>query len=97
MLGKHVKQSSLNYPVPSVIIPRYILDIYLDLDIYLYVCLDESIAHTRSLRDQNALLISFSKPHYAIGSQTLAKWIKTVLNSSTIAMPHLQQFLMLFL
>ena len=70
MLSKHVNQSRLNYyPVTPVIISRYILDVCP------YLCLDRSIAYVGSLREDNALLISFIKPHHAIGSQALARWI----------------------
>ncbi|XP_044178829.1 uncharacterized protein LOC114963188 [Acropora millepora] len=37
------------------------------------------IERTKSLRHDDVLLISTIKPHGAIGSHTLARWIKTVL------------------
>ena len=56
-------------------IPRYTLD----TDICPYVCLEDYIERTKFLCQDNVLLISTIKPHRAIGSQTLACWIKTVL------------------
>ena len=41
--------------------------------------LADNIKRTKSLRHDDVLLISTIKPHRAIGSQTLARWIKTVL------------------
>ena len=55
-----------------MIIPRYTLD----TDICPYVCLEDYIDRTKSLRHDDMLLISTNR---AIGSQTLAHWIKTVL------------------
>ncbi|XP_029181542.2 uncharacterized protein LOC114949304 [Acropora millepora] len=75
ILSRHVKQSRPNYSIPPVIIPRYTLD----TDICPYVCLEDYIERTKSLRHDDVLLISTIKPHRAISSQTLARWIKTVL------------------
>ena len=75
ILSRHVKQSRPNYSIPPVIIPRYTLD----TDICPYVCLEDYIERTKSLRNDDVLLISTIKPRRAIGSQTLARWIKTVL------------------
>ena len=75
ILSRHVKQSRPNYSIHPVIIPRYTLD----TDICPYVCLEDYIERTKSLRHDDVLLISTVKPHRAIGSQTLAHWIKTVL------------------
>ena len=75
ILSKHVKKSRSNYSIPAVIIPRYTLD----TDICSYVCLEDYIERTKSLRHDDVLLISTIKPHGAIGSHTLARWIKTVL------------------
>ena len=75
ILSRHVKQSRPNYSIPPVIIPRYTLD----TDICPYVCLEGYIERTKSLRHDDVLLISTIEPHRAIGSQTLACWIKTVL------------------
>ena len=75
ILSRHVKQSRLNYSIPPVIIPRYTLD----TDVCPYVCLEDYIERTKSLRHDDVLLISTIKPHRAIGSQTLARWIKNVL------------------
>ncbi|XP_074636846.1 uncharacterized protein LOC141894991 [Acropora palmata] len=75
ILSRHVKQSRPNYSIPPLIIPRYTLD----TDICPYVCLEDYIERTKSLRHDDVLLISTIKPHRAIGSQTLARWIKTVL------------------
>lgn len=80
ILSKHVKQSRPNYPVPPVIIPRYTVD----PDVCPYLCLEHYIEQTKSLRQDDTLLISFIKPHGAIGSQTLARWIKNVLQLSGI-------------
>ena len=58
--------------VPPLIIPRYTLD----TDICPYVCLEDYIER---IRHDDMLLISTIKPDRAIGSQTLGRWIKTVL------------------
>jgi hypothetical protein len=71
ILGKHVKQSRPNYPVPPVVIPRYTID----PDVCPYLCLEEYIEHTRNLRQDDVLFISFIKPRHVIGAQTLARWI----------------------
>lgn len=78
IISGNVKQSRPNYPVPPVIIPRYTLD----TDICPCDCLKEYITRTISLRQDNKLFISFIKPHKAIGSQTLSRWMKTVLQLS---------------
>ena len=75
ILNRHVKQSRPNYSIPPVIIPRYTLG----TDICPYVCLEDYIERTKSLRHDDVLPISTIKPQRAIGSQTLARWIKTVL------------------
>ena len=80
VLSKHVKQSRPNYPVPPVIIPRYTVDV----DVCPYVCLQDYIEQTKSLRHDDALFISTIKPHQAVGPQTLARWIRTVLQMSGI-------------
>ena len=54
ILSRHVKQSRPNYSIPPVIIPRYTLD----TDICPYVCLEDYIERTKSLRDDDVLLIS---------------------------------------
>ena len=75
ILSRHVKKSRPNYSIPPVIIPRYTLD----TDICSYVCLEDYIERTKSLRHDDVLLISSIKPHRAIGSQTIARWIKTAI------------------
>ena len=75
ILRRHVKQSRSNYSIPPVIIHRYTLD----TDICPYVCVEDYIKRTKSLRHDDVLLISTIKSHRAIGSQTLARWIRTVL------------------
>ena len=75
ILGKHVEQSRPNYPVPRVVIPRYTID----PDVCPYHCLKKCIERTRNLRQNDVLFISFIKPDHVIGAQTLARWIKTVL------------------
>ena len=88
ILSKHVKQSRPNYPVPPVIIPRY----KEDPDICPYLCLEEYLNKTSSLRQDTGLLISYIKPHQKMSDSTLARWIKTVLEMSGIDMelfkPH---------
>lgn len=80
VLGKHVKQSRPNYPVPPVIIPKYSPDV----DIFPYVCLEDYIERTKTLRLNSCLFISTIKPHKAVGAQTMARWIRTVLQWSGI-------------
>ena len=75
ILSRYVKQSRPNYSISPVIIPRYTLD----TDICPYVCLEDYIERTNYLRHDDVLLISTIKLHRASRSQTLARWIKTVL------------------
>ena len=88
VLCKHVKQSRPNYPVPPVVIPRYTAD----TDFCPFLCLEHYIARTETLRHDSVLFISTVKPHNAVGAQTMARWIQTVLQWSGIDMdlfkPH---------
>ena len=88
VLSKHVKQSRPNYPVPPVIIPRYTPD----SDICPLLCLEEYIERTQDLRHDNVLFISTIKPYKSVGAQTMARWIKTVLEWAgidvTLFKPH---------
>ena len=54
ILSRHVKQSRPNYSVPPVIIPRYALD----TKVCPYVCLEDYIERTKSLRHDDVLLVS---------------------------------------
>ena len=54
ILRRHVKQSRLNYSIPPVIIPRYTLD----TDVCPYVCLEDYIERTKSLRHDDVLLLT---------------------------------------
>ena len=54
ILSRHVKQSRPNYSVPPVIIPRYTLD----TKVCPYVCLEDYIKSTKSLRHDDVLLVS---------------------------------------
>jgi hypothetical protein len=47
-------------------------------------CLEAYISSTSSLRKSPSLFISFQKPHSAVSSQTLSRWISTVLRSCDI-------------
>ena len=69
ILSKHVKQSRPNYLVPPFIIPRYPVD----PDAYPYLCLEEYLTRTSTLRQDNVLLFSYIKPHNKITSATLAR------------------------
>lgn len=42
------------------------------------------INRTRSLRSDNYLFISYCKPHKAVHSSTIARWVKTVLSRASI-------------
>ncbi|CAB4006638.1 Hypothetical predicted protein [Paramuricea clavata] len=75
VLDKHIKQSRPNYSVPPVIVPRY----NLDSDVFPYLCLEAYLEKTKHLRQSVNLLVATIKPHRAIGSQILARWIKIVL------------------
>lgn len=88
VLDKHIKQSRPNYSVPPVIVPRYTLD----PDVCPYLCLEEYLEKTKHLRQSDNLLVATIKPHRAIGSQTLARWIKIVFAGAgidiTLFKPH---------
>ena len=84
----HVKQSRPNYSIPPILIPRYSVD----PDICPYVCLEDYLERTKNLRQNGTLLIATIKPHRPVGTQTLGRWIKTVLEGAGIDMslfkPH---------
>ena len=88
VLCKHVKQSRPNYPVPPVVIPRYTVETVISL----FLCLEHYIARTETLRHDSVLFNSTVNTHNAVGAQTMARWIKTVLQWSGIDMglfkPH---------
>ena len=83
-----MKQSRPNYPVPPVVIPRYIPD----EDICPLLCLEEYIERTKELRQDNVLFISTIKPHNPVGAQTMSRWIKTIMEWAgigvTLFKPH---------
>ena len=74
-VNKHLKQSRPNCSLPPVIIPRYTVD----ADVCPYVCLEAYLEKTNNLRQNDTLLIAMIRPHRAVGTQTLARWIKAVL------------------
>ena len=84
----HVKQSRPNYSIPPILIPRYSVD----PDICPYVCLEDYLERTKNLRQNGTLLIATIKPDHPLGTQTLGRWIKTVLQGAGIDMslftPH---------
>jgi integrase len=56
----------------------------LNPDVSPYLCLEEYLEKTKHLRQSDNLLVATIKPHRAIGSQTLHRWIKIVLAGASI-------------
>ena len=79
-VNKHLKQSRPNYSLPPVIIPRYTVD----ADVCPYVCLEAYLEKTNNLRQNDTLLIAMIKPHCPVGTPTLTRWIKAVLQGAGI-------------
>ncbi len=55
-----------------------------DADVCPYACLEEYLLRTKPARTDDYLLVSFIKPHKAVGAQTVARWIKSVLKDAGI-------------
>ena len=50
-----------------------------------YTCLQNYLRVTSTLRKGNSLFISFIKPHKAIGSQTISRWISLTLGEAGVS------------
>ena len=78
-----IKQSRPGYKEPNVICKAYPPDRRLCT----YTVLKEYISRTRKFRSNtgnNRLLLSYVKPHKQVTSNTISRWIKTVLSRSGI-------------
>lgn len=71
-----LKQSKPGKSVPSVVLKRYTLD----QKLCVVHTLTEYINRTKTLRgNNNALFISYLKPHYAVTTSTISRWIRSVM------------------
>ena len=51
-------------------------------------CLEEYVKKTAKRRRDDRLLISYKAPNKAIGSQTLSRWLCTVLTKAGVSMEY---------
>ena len=79
-LDSHIKQSRPAYTVPPVVVPKYVID----TNIGPYDCLEHYLFKTEPIRTEDYLLLSFIKPHKAVGTQTVGRWIKSILSGAGI-------------
>ena len=79
-LDSHIKQRRPAYTVPPVVVPKYVID----TNICPYDCLEHYLFKTEPIRTEDYLLLSFIKPHKAVGTQTVGRWIKSILSGAGI-------------
>uniref|UniRef100_A0A6V7IJE1 Tyr recombinase domain-containing protein n=1 Tax=Bracon brevicornis TaxID=1563983 RepID=A0A6V7IJE1_9HYME len=80
-IADRIKTSKINKPQPNLIIPFFKEDI----TICPASAMETYIELTKEIRGkENKLLIAIKKPHKAVGTQTLSKWIKITLIDSGI-------------
>ena len=58
----------------------------MDTNICPYDCLEQYLLQTKPIRNEDSLLLSFIK---AVGTQTVGRWIKSVLKGASMGMRHL--------
>ncbi|XP_033222710.1 uncharacterized protein LOC117176563 [Belonocnema kinseyi] len=75
----HIKTSNKNRTQPLLVLP-----FYSEENICAASALQSYLVKTRSLRNVQELFISFQKPHEAVSSQTLSRWVKKILTESRI-------------
>ncbi|XP_047992316.1 uncharacterized protein LOC125231019 isoform X1 [Leguminivora glycinivorella] len=71
--GKNSKQPLLNLKIFSN-----------KIEVCPVTTLNSYIKRTQSIRDTNSLLITHKKPHHAVSTQTISRWIKNVLKEAGI-------------
>jgi integrase len=80
VIPKHVKNSRPNHPARKIYLPS--------LPENQKICVIESLKQyvnrTARIRKDQHLLVSYTSPHSAIGSQTVSRWIRTVLSNAGI-------------
>ena len=79
-LDSHIKQSRPAYTVPPVVVPKYVID----TNICPYDCLEHYLFKREPIRTEDYLLLSFIKPHKAVRTQTVGRWIKSILSGACI-------------
>lgn len=84
-----VKQSAPGREQPVLFIPRFMADSRLCVA----TILDEYLDRTSSLRgEEQQLFISYVKPHHGVSKDTIARWIRTVMQKAgidtTLFKPH---------
>ena len=81
ILGQHVKNSRPNHPGRKLSFQAYVDD----PRICVVKCLQQYVQCTTELRGkEQQLLISYKAPHMAICSQTLSRWLRSVLTKAGI-------------
>lgn len=77
-----IKTSALNKNQPCLILPKFESNPQLCVK----TCLEQYLIKTEPLRDSNSdnIFISFCKPYKPVGSQTISRWIKSILHQSGI-------------
>lgn len=81
LIPKPVKTSKPGSFQPCLTLPKFVAKPALCI----YTCVMYYISKTESLGNgENSLFISFQKPHKKVGSQTISRWIKLVLQRGGI-------------
>ncbi len=79
-LSCHVKSSRPGHPPRRIYLPAY----HKDPSICVVRTLVSYKEKTNALRKSNQLLISFIKPHSAISTQTVSRWLRNALSGAGI-------------
>lgn len=75
-----IKTSGPNRPQPCLILPKFN-----DHPYWCVVqCLQDFLTMTTALRKEKTLFVSLSAPHKPVGTQTISRWIKNVLQASGV-------------
>jgi integrase len=78
-LNDHVKQNRPGYVFSTVFVRRYHQQ-----EVCVYRTLEHYLDRTAAIRRSNKLFVSVVKPHDKISTNTLSRWIKTLLTLSGI-------------
>ncbi|CAB4011956.1 RNA-directed DNA polymerase from transposon BS, partial [Paramuricea clavata] len=78
VIPKHVKNSRPNHPARKIYLPSLLEN----QKICAIESLKQYVNRTARIRKDQHLLVSYTSPHSAIGSQTVSRWIRTVLSTA---------------
>lgn len=78
-IQQHVKQDRPGKLLSSVFIKKYTRE-----ELCVYTTLQHYIERTKLCRDAEQLLLSYVKPYKPVGTSSVGRWIKLVLNASGI-------------